>query len=241
MLLEPKNFSLEETSMWSFKDRGNWATHSGDYRGNCTPQVPRNLILKYTTENDVILDPFCGSGTTLIECKLLKRYGVGVDINKNTLNIANNRLKFDCNNTYVPKLIQANSTNLKEVITDNRVDFIFAHPPYANIIKYSDNIDGDISLLSVNDFLIQMKHFSKECFRILKNKKYCSVLIGDLRKNKNVIPLGSLVMNLFIESGFTLKEIIIKEQHNCKMTPFWKNKKASFYLLAHEYIYVFRK
>ena len=87
-----------------------------------------------------------------------------------------------------------------------------------------------------------MKLFSKECFRILKKNKYCAILIGDIRKNKNVIPLGFYIMNIFIETGFTLKEIIIKEQHNCKRTGYWsQNQNRSFYLLAHEYIFVLRK
>ena len=85
-----------------------------------------------------------------------------------------------------------------------------------------------------------MKLFSKECFRILKKDKFCAVLIGDIRKNKNVIPLGFYIMNIFIETGFTLKEIIIKEQHNCKMTAYWSKKaNRDFYLLAHEYIFIF--
>ena len=73
---EPDEFKLEDTTIWSFKERGNWATHKGDYRGNCSPQVPRNLILKYTKEGDIVLDTFCGSGTTMIEAKLLNRKGV---------------------------------------------------------------------------------------------------------------------------------------------------------------------
>lgn len=42
------NFKLEMTTVWSFPKRGNWATHSGMYRGNWSPYVPRNLILKFT-------------------------------------------------------------------------------------------------------------------------------------------------------------------------------------------------
>lgn len=76
MIYNPKDFRLESTTIWSFKERGNWATHNGDYRGNCAPQVPRNLILKYTEEGDIVLDPFCGSGTTMIETKLLNRKGI---------------------------------------------------------------------------------------------------------------------------------------------------------------------
>lgn len=73
---QPEQFKLEETTIWSFKERGSWASHKGDYRGNCPPQVPRNLIIKYTNEGDIVLDTFCGSGTTMIEAKLLNRKGV---------------------------------------------------------------------------------------------------------------------------------------------------------------------
>ena len=76
MKYKPEQFELEETTIWSFKERGNWATHKGDYRGNCPPQVPRNLILKDTKEGKIVLDTFCGSRTTMIETKLLNRKGV---------------------------------------------------------------------------------------------------------------------------------------------------------------------
>lgn len=241
MIYNPKEFKLENTSVWSFKERGKWATHKGDYRGNCPPQVPRNLILKYTKENDIVLDPFCGSGTSLIECKLLNRKGIGIDVNVEALKLAKSRLNFEYNTTYEPKLIKADSTNLQRIIPNEKIDFIFAHPPYADIIKYSKDIKEDISRLNIQEFLNQMNLFSKECYRVLKKGKICSVLIGDIRKNKNVIPLGFYIMNIFIQAGFILKEIIIKEQHNCKMTDYWKNKNMDFYLLAHEYIFVLKK
>lgn len=162
-------------------------------------------------------------------------------MNVEALKMAKERISFKSNNLYEPKLIRANSTNLKGIVPDNCIDFIFAHPPYANIIKYSKDIKEDLSILELNEFLNQMNLFSKECFRILKKDKFCAVLIGDIRKNKNVIPLGFYIMNIFIQTGFTLKEIIIKEQHNCKRTNYWsQNVKRNFYLLAHEYIFIFR-
>jgi len=44
----PSDYKLEKTTVWSFPDRGKWATHQGNYRGNWSPYIPRNLILKYT-------------------------------------------------------------------------------------------------------------------------------------------------------------------------------------------------
>ena len=80
--LHPNNFRLELTSVWSFPNRGDWATHSGKYRGNWSPFVPRNLILRYSKPRDWILDQFVGSGTTLVEAKLLNRNAIGIDINR---------------------------------------------------------------------------------------------------------------------------------------------------------------
>lgn len=79
--LYPKDFKEEQTTVWSFKQRGNWATHSGEYRGNWSPYIPRNVILKYSKPGDLVLDYFCGAGTTAVECKLLGRskYGLLLD------------------------------------------------------------------------------------------------------------------------------------------------------------------
>ena len=240
--MEPKDFKMEATTIWSFKQRGNWATHSGKYRGNWSPYIPRNLILRYSKENDVVLDPFLGSGTTLIETKLLKRYGIGVDINPDAIKITEQNLRFDNNNEYHPKVYNSDSRNL-DIIEDNSIDLICAHPPYANIIKYSDDIADDLSLLDIEEFLGEIGKIAKELFRVLKRNKYCAVLIGDTRRNKHMIPLGFRVMQEFLNSGFVLKENIIKEQHNCQATGFWHQKSIdyNFLLIAHEYLFVFRK
>lgn len=93
--LQPNNFRLEPTTVWSFPDRGSWATHSGKYRGNWSPYVPRNLILRYSNPGDWVLDQFMGSGTTLVEAKLLNRHAVGVDINPQSVSISETNLQFN--------------------------------------------------------------------------------------------------------------------------------------------------
>ncbi|MEG1354093.1 MAG: DNA methyltransferase [Malacoplasma sp.] len=236
------SYELETTSIWKFPNRGSWSTHKGDYPGNWSPHIPKNLLLKYTSENDVILDPFLGSGTTLIECKLLNRNGYGIDINKNALDISKNRLNFIANNKSIQTIKLGDAIDLS-FIKDKSIDFVCTHPPYADIIKYSGDIEGDLSRLDYHDFLNNMQNVSNELFRVLKCNHYCSFMIGDIRKKGNVVPLGFLTMQAFIKSGFILKEIIIKEQFNCSSTNYWKekSKQLNFYLLAHEYIFVLYK
>ncbi len=238
--LQPNNFQLAPTTVWSFPDRGSWATHSGKYRGDWSPYVPRNLILRYSKPGDWILDQFMGSGTTLVEAKLLNRNAIGVDINPQSVSISETNLQFQCETKSKIYLKNGSATDLC-FIKDAGIDFICTHPPYANIIRYSKDIEGDISLLTYDDFLKEMSFVAQESYRVLKKGKMCAVMIGDIRKNGKVVPLGFRVMDYFLKEGFMSKEIIIKEQHNCRSTDYWEKQKNNFLLLAHEYIFVFQK
>ena len=198
------------------------------------------MILRYSNPGDWVLDQFMGSGTTLVEAKLLGRNAVGVDINPQSVSISETNLQFQCETKSKIFTRDGNATDLN-FIKDSRIDFICTHPPYANIIRYSKGIDGDISLLDVTAFLCEMNKVASECYRVLKKGKMCAVMIGDIRKYGKVIPLGFRMMECFLQVGFMNKEIIIKEQHNCLSTDYWKEQKCNFLLLAHEYIFVFQK
>lgn len=236
----PENFTLEKTSIWSFPDRGSWATHDGNYPGNWSPYVPRNLILKYSEEGDLILDQFVGGGTTLIEAKLLNRNCIGVDVNIKSLERCQEKTDFEYSNSGSVYLRHRDARDL-DFIPNEGIDFICTHPPYADIIKYSRDNVHDLSLLSYRDFILELTAVAKEAFRVLKFGKYCAVLIGDIRKKGMIIPLGFHTIQAFCSSGFSLKEVIIKEQHNMRGTGKWWGKNRDFYLLAHENLYVFQK
>jgi len=240
--LAPKDFSLESNTVWSFKSRGNWATHNGNYRGNWSPYIPRNIILRYSQENDLVLDYFCGSGTTAVECKLLNRNFIGIDINEKAIELAKDNLNFEYLFGGSVELKVADARNLS-FLKDCSIDLICSHPPYSNIINYTYDNELDLSHLDTENFLKEIKKVAEESFRVLKDEKYCAILIGDMRKNKNVVPLGFWTIEKYLQAGFKIKEMIIKRQHNCKTTGFWYNNsiKYNFLLLAHEYLVVFQK
>jgi DNA modification methylase len=244
----PKDYKPERDTVWSFPDRGDWATHKGDYRGNWSPYIPRNLILRYTEPGDWVLDQMCGSGTTLVECKLLGRNAMGVDINPDAIMVTLDRLNFH----YKPldeswkeptiKVYVGDARNLDK-IKDESVDLIATHPPYASIIPYSKGkVQGDISALPLPEYLKGMHKIAEECWRVLKPGKHCSILIGDTRHGKHYIPIAFRVMQTFLDVGFILKEDIIKQQWRMKTTrEVWLKGQRDFYLIAHEHLFVFRK
>ena len=172
MILQPNDFGLETTTVWSFPTRGSWATHTGSYRGNWSPYVPRNLILRYSNPGDWVLDQFMGSGTTLVEAKLLNRNAYGIDINLQAVSIAENNLAFKCNTKADIRIRTGDALNMS-FIRDNSFDFICTHPPYADIIQYSQGLDGDLSLMPTEKFLCKMENVAAEAYRVLKPGKNC--------------------------------------------------------------------
>ena len=239
--LQPENFELETNTVWSFPNRGKWATHNAKYRGNWSPYIPRNVILRYSQEYDTVLDQFVGGGTTAVEAKLTNRNFIGIDINPEAVDLSIKKCNFPFENNSEISIYQGDARNLN--LSDESVDLICTHPPYSDIIHYSDNIDGDLSLLPIKPFLFEMGKVATESCRVLKKGKFCIVLMGDIRKKGMVQPLAFETMRIFEMAGFKAKEIIIKEQHNCKATGFWKTNsiKHNFLLLAHEYLFVFKK
>lgn len=242
----PKDFKEETTTVWSFKQRGDWATHSGEYRGNWSPFIPRNVILRYSKSGEIVLDYFCGAGTTAVEAKLLGRKCIALDINDEAIKLAKKNVDFNLNGLfdqiYEPDLFVGDARNLS-FLKDNSIDLICAHPPYANIIHYTDHKEGDLSFYDIDSFLHEMIKVAKESYRVLKPGKKCAILIGDLRRHKHIVPLGFKLMNIYLNAGFRLKELVIKRQHNCKTTGFWYSNsiKYNFLLLAHEYLPIFEK
>ena len=240
---EPEDFELEMTTHWSFPKRGDWATHDAKWRGNWSPYIPRNILLRYSKEGDLVLDQFAGGGTTLVEAKLLNRNIIGVDVNDVALTRCREKTDFQHEGANGKEYLhKADARNL-DFVPDNSIDLICTHPPNAEIIQYSEDIPEDLSLLNVKDFLKEIKKVAAESYRVLKKDKFCAILMGDTRQKGHMIPMSFEVMSIFEAAGFKLKELIIKEQHYCKATGYWKTNsvKYNFLFIAHEYLFVFKK
>jgi len=245
--LQPNDFKLQKTTVWSFPDRGNWATHTPQYRGNWSPYVARNVISRYSQPGDLVLDPMVGGGTTPVECLLLNRNSISVDINPGAIKITNDRLKLPekCyeqlektdHQTFVGDVRNLNS------ISNESIDLIATHPPYVNIIRYAPKHEGDLSL--INDYEIFFQEFRKgimEMWRVLKPGKYCCVLIGDTHNRGHFVPISSRMLKEFLECEFKLKEDIIKIEWNCESDrKLNKYSNSDFLLTMHEHLFVFRK
>ncbi|MEZ0290288.1 MAG: DNA methyltransferase [Sulfolobales archaeon] len=259
--LDPLDRELTDvsTTVWSFPDRGSWATHRGDYRGNWAPQIPRALILMYTKPGDTVLDPMIGSGTTCVEARLLGRNCIGVDISYEAAILSIHRIYWleefakrsgggseEIRNILSSwsRIYHGDARDLR-LIEDRSIDLVATHPPYWRIIDYDEKCEsGSLSCArTLEEYLSLMREIARELYRVLKPDGYLGILVGDTRVHKHYVPISHYVLRVFLDSGFVLKEEVVKIQHKMKTTrEIWnKIRDRDFLLIYHEKLYIFRK
>ena len=240
-------------SLWILEKRDRSGAHNASYWGNFIPQIPNQFLRRYTKQGEWVLDPFLGSGTTLIECKRLGRNGVGVELLPEVVDIANKNISNEENKFNVRiEVINADSTelNFKQELEKRNiksVQFLIMHPPYWDIIKFSKNNKDLSNAKSVDEFLSLFGKVVDNTYDVLDKNRYFAVVIGDKYSQGEWIPLGFYVMNEVLKRGYILKSIIVKnfEETKGKMNQkeLWRYRAlvGGFYIFKHEYIFLFKK
>jgi 16S rRNA G966 N2-methylase RsmD len=248
-----KESEIWTDSLWIIPERDNSGKHSGFYHGNFVPQVPRQLILKYTKKNDVVFDPFMGSGTTAYEAETLGRNFIGVDIQKELVDYVRQNVEPSNNFTELMSGDSTKAATFKKIKSTldvhkiKNVQFAILHPPYTDIIKFSNLKDDLSNAVSLKDFLAKFTKVLKNTIDLLEDDRYLAIVIGDKYTAGEWIPLGFYCMNEAQELGLKLKSVIIKNMAGNRAK---QNKEAiwryralmsDYYIFKHEYILIFKK
>lgn len=240
-------------SLWIFDKRDKSGAHNAGYWGNFIPQIPHQMLLRYTKKGDWVLDPFVGSGTTLIECKRLGRNGIGIELLPEVVDLANRNISSEENKFNVTtEVITADSTelNFKQELEKRNiksVQFLIMHPPYWNIIKFSKYNKDLSNAKSVEEFLNLFGKVVDNTYDILDEGRFFALVMGDKYSQGEWIPLGFYTMNEVLNRGYILKSIIVKnfEETKGKMNQkeLWRYRAlvGGFYIFKHEYIFLFKK
>jgi len=251
-----KQLDIDVNSLWIIKERDKSGKHKNIYHGNFIPQIPNQLIRRFTKKNDVVLDVFMGSGTSLYECELLDRKFIGFDINQNMIEYVNSQmLNSKFNNYYIHYCDVTNETQTKieietglTFLNENKAKFILFHPPYMDIVKFTD-IENDLSKISdLKTFVQTFINVCRNTLQYLEKNRYFALIIGDVYKNGEVVPLSFYLMDAIKRNFKTkLKGIIIKNIEGNKgklgKNGIWTYRamNSDYYIFKHEYIFVFKK
>ncbi|MEY3282641.1 MAG: hypothetical protein RIR86_654 [Acidobacteriota bacterium] len=245
-------------SLWSFPERDRSGAHGADYHGNFIPQIPYQAMRRYTKAGEVVLDPFLGSGTTLIECRRLGRHGIGLDLKEPLTRSVRKRIAAEENPAAVKTSIlhtdsgdvEGSSRKIRRVLRSlgrEEVQLAILHPPYHSIIRFSDSPQDLSNCATPGEFLERFGQVVDLATRFLESKRYLVLVIGDIYEKGTWIPLGFQCAEEVLKRGYQLKSIVVKDMQGNRakrnLGQIWRYRALAggFYIFKHEYVIFFRK
>ena len=251
-----KELDINIDSLWIIGPRAKGGKRENNYHGNFIPQVPDNLIRRYTEPGEIVIDLFMGSGTTLYECENLGRNYIGFDINEEIISYVKSKMDDSCPIKFAINKCDVTDTDSFNQATESslslmgkiKADFLLVHPPYWDIIHFTHQ-SCDLSNIDkldvfINKFIVAMGN----ALKYIKANRHFAIVVGDLYRDSAVIPLGFYLMDA-VNKNFKckLKGIVIKDivgnRAKIGSENLWRYKalKSDYFLFKHEYIFVFRK
>lgn len=231
---------LFTTTLWEYPSQHyeTDAPHGDpDYPGATPSWVVWQLLQRYTRRNDLVVDPMCGSGTTIDVARELERRALGYDLTPKRRDV-----------------FRADARSLP--LEDAVADFVFVDPPYSTHIEYSDD-PACIGRLDAADpsraYYDAMTQAIAEIHRVLKPRRYMALYVSDSwRKRKRgdagrgaglFMPIGFELFSI-LRRRFTPIDIVAVVRHNQKLRRTHWHKAAeegNFFLRGFNYLFIMKK
>jgi DNA modification methylase len=225
--VEEEKPPFEATTLWDYPRQRYGKTPKGNnkYPGVTPAFIIWNMVQRYTESGDLVLDPMCGSGTTIDVCKEEDRKVICYDISPTRSDIMQNDSR-------------------KIPLPDNHVDMIFIDSPYGDNIRYNEHPACIGKISSETDiFYEELEKVMSECHRVLKPGKVIGWLIGDQWVKKKFTPVGFKVYQRLSKYFETVDIISVVRRGQSSHTGLWYNRarRFNFFLRGFKYLFIMRK
>lgn len=242
-------------SLWLLGARDKSSSHVGDYWGNFVPQIPNQVLRRFTRRGDRAVDLFSGMGTTLIECRKLGRQGVGVELNPEVAERSRQRIaRAQAGGDARWSVLVGDSADpatvdaVRAELGGCAADLVVLHPPYYDVIRFGDD-PRDLSTLPTEAaFLVGFEGVVHNAVELLRPGGHLTLVVGDAYADGEWRPLGFECMQRCRNAGLTLRSINVKDiQGNVRgkgvNSNLWRYRalKLGLYVFKHEYVMIFRK
>lgn len=243
-------------TLWQFPSRLKEHGHSNEYHGNYIPQIAQQMYERYTKKGDVVLDLFFGSGTSGIEAVNMGRRCIGVELKPELAESVSEKftpkqLVTDVNIICADSASETAVDKIKarlEIMGEEKAQFLMLHPPYDDIIKFSDKKEDLSNCATTEEFYDLFEKVAQNGYDMLEKGRFACLIIGDSYKNSEVQPLGFECMDRMRKIGFKLKSTIVKdiqgnERGKGRTANLWRYRALAggFSIFTHEYLFVFQK
>jgi len=227
MVLRKPKLSPQVTTLWDYPSQHYGEDEQGSqaFRGATPSWVVWNVVQRFTQPGEKVLDPFCGSGTTLDVCKDIGRAGVGFDL-------APTR----------PDITQADARSLP--LKNKSVDLVFMDPPYADNLDYSDDARCIGKLKADGRWQRAMRLALDEATRVVKDERTLAIYVCDVfQKNRGFYPLGFELFDI-ARTKLVPVDVVAVVRHNRTLEMGNYRKAAdegNFFLRGFNYLLLFKK
>lgn len=227
--MSPKpRLTLQTTTLWDYPSQHYGKAMQGDqaYTGATPSYLIWNLLQRYTREGDVVLDPMCGSGTTLDVCRDINRRGIGFDVAP-----------------YRSDIIRADARLLP--LRDASVDFVFVDPPYSTHVDYSEDprCIGKLSAFEDGYYQAMAASIAEMC-RVLKPGRYLGLYVSDsYQKKKGFAPIGFRLFGLLEYLLQPVDIVAVTRHHGSLKRRHWHTEaeRGNYFLRGFNYLFIMRK
>lgn len=199
--------------------------------------LAKRIIELFTHKGELILDPFNGSGTTLVAAKDIDRNAIGFDINEEYCNLCKERIAQENFINHSSQItICDDARNIDKYLNENTVSLSLTSPPYANLLnrkrmnksrrgdtrkngqylkieQYSQK-ENDIGTLNVNEFEIEICKIYEQIFPIIKPGAHVVINIADMWWEGNRVPLHISIIRALEKAGYIFRNTIIWDRTN---------------------------
>ena len=257
-------------SLWIFPSRASGEGHTLDYHGNFIPQIATQTFTRYTKAGEVVLDLFLGSGTSAIEALRLGRRCIGVELKADLVDYVRAKLsstlastgdrysgEYEVHILQRVQVIQGDSTTQSTAdavrsalaaMGETHAHLLVLHPPYHDIIPFSDRPDDLSNIPNIDAFLDKFETVARHGFDLLAPGRFAVLVIGDKYEKGTLVPLGFWCMERLNRVGFKTKAIVVKniegnEWGKGRSNNLWRYRALAggYYIFKHEYVMIFRK
>jgi DNA modification methylase len=234
--LTAKEWIKNQLGVWQFTYNGRDIRDKKLHPATFPIDLARKVIELFTHRGELVLDPFVGSGTTLVAAQEVERNAVGFDLSEKYIALAKSRLGLNLSSgNSIQLAIQDDARNIPHYFdSETRVKLIFTSPPYANLLnrarknksrrvrkndqylkieQYSQD-PRDLGTLFLDDYAKEMESIFHNLLPTLEPSAHCVINVPDMWWNDTRITIHMSVIEALRHAGYEFRNTIIWDRTN---------------------------
>ncbi|MDH5718871.1 MAG: site-specific DNA-methyltransferase [Spirochaetia bacterium] len=234
--LVAKEWLKSQLGVWQFNYEKRDIRDKTQHPATFPISLSKKIIQLFTHEGELVLDPFVGSGTTLLASRDLDRNAVGFDLKKEYIDLCDERLKTETNMFSKSRqlAIQEDARNINQYFEEESISLIWTSPPYANLLnrkrknksrrdrnneqldkveQYSQD-ERDLGIYSLEKFSKEFGDIYESLLPLLKVKGHCVINVPDMWWENQRITIHISIIEELRRRGYELRNTIIWDRTN---------------------------